>query len=82
MTAKEELRRGWHIVLGSLCGIAFGIKGLIFYSTGIFLKPIATEFGWSRSAASSATLAAALALAASAPFVGRIVDRIGARTVR
>jgi MFS family permease len=81
MTAFQELRQGWRIVLGSLFGIAFGVTGLLFYSTGIFLKPVAQEFGWSRAAASTVNLVAALALAITAPFVGRLVDRFGARTV-
>jgi MFS family permease len=81
LSASEELRRGWRIVLGSLCGIAFGVTGLFFYSTGIFLKPVASEFGWSRGAASVVNLVAAVTLAATAPFVGRIVDLIGARVV-
>jgi MFS family permease len=81
MGAAEELRSGWRIVLGSLCGIGFGVTGLFFYSMGFFIKPVAGEFGWSRTAASTATLVAALALAITAPFVGRIVDRLGARFV-
>jgi MFS family permease len=81
MSAAEELRRGWRIVLGSLCGIAFGVTGLFFYSTGIFLRPVASEFGWTRASGSMINLVAALTLAATAPFAGRIVDKVGARRV-
>ena len=78
--AVDEWHRGWRIVLASLCGIAFGVTGLFFYSAGIFLKPIAGEFGWSRAATSTVPLAAALALALTAPFVGGMVDRFGTRS--
>jgi MFS family permease len=81
MGATAELRRGWRIILGSLCGIAFGVTGLFFYSMGIFLKPIAQEFHWSRAAASTISVAASLTLAATAPFVGRLVDLVGVRVV-
>jgi hypothetical protein len=78
--AAEEWRAGWRIVLASLCGIAFGVTGLFFYSAGIFLKPVAGEFGWSRAAASTVPLAAALALGFAAPSVGNIVDRCESRS--
>jgi MFS family permease len=79
--ALSELRSGWRVIVAALIGIAFGVTGLFFYSVGIFLKPVASEFGWSRTALSGVTVVAALTLAATAPFVGWIVDRIGARTV-
>jgi MFS family permease len=78
--AAEEWRAGWRIVLASLCGIASGVTGLFFYSAGIFLKPVAGEFGWSRAAASTVPLAAALALGFAAPLVGNIVDRCDSRS--
>lgn len=76
-----ELRRGWRIIAAALIGIAFGVTGLFFYSAGIFLKPVASQFGWSRTELSAVNVVAALTLAATAPFVGWIVDRIGARRV-
>jgi MFS family permease len=80
-TALAELRGGWRIILAALIGIAFGVTGLFFYSAGIFIKPVASELGWSRAAVSSVTVVAALSLAATAPFVGWVVDRLGVRIV-
>ena len=79
--ARRSGAAGWRVVLASLSGIAFGVTGLFFYSTGIFLKPVAGEFGWNRAAASAVPLIAALALAITAPFVGTVVDRVGTRIV-
>jgi MFS family permease len=79
--ALEELRRGWRTVAGALLGIAFGVTGLFFYSSGVFLKPLSSEFGWSRTALSSVSLIAALALASTAPVVGWLVDRLGVRAI-
>ena len=80
-SGEAEWRSGWRVVLASLFGIAFGVTGLFFYSTGVFLKPVAGEFGWSRAAASTVPLIAALALAITAPFVGAVVDRVGTRII-
>jgi MFS family permease len=80
-TALAELRAGWRIILAALIGIAFGVTGLFFYSAGIFIKPVAGELGWSRAAVSSVTVVAGLSLAATAPFVGWVVDRLGVRVV-
>jgi MFS family permease len=80
-SALGELRGGWRISLAALIGIACGVTGLFFYSAGIFIKPIAGELGWSRAAVSSVTVVAGLSLAATAPFVGWVVDRLGVRIV-
>jgi MFS family permease len=79
--ALAELRRGWRVIAAALIGIAFGVTGLFFYSAGIFLKPVASQFGWSRTELSAVNVVAALTLAATAPVVGWIVDRVGARRV-
>jgi len=65
---------GWKIV-----GVAFVVDfiavGFFFYSYGVFLKPIADEFGGSRFLASLGVPAANVMGALVAPFVGRALDR-------
>ncbi|MBC2667597.1 MFS transporter [Novosphingobium piscinae] len=77
MSGREEFRRGWRIVLGGFLGIALGVSSLYFYSLGIFLKPLAAEFGWSRSQASLGPLLGTGCAALMAIPVGRLADRIG-----
>jgi hypothetical protein len=60
--ALTELRRGWRIIAAALIGIAFGVTGLFFYSAGTFLKPVASQFGWSRTELSAVNVVAALTL--------------------
>lgn len=78
---NQELRNGWRILLACMVGVGFGATGLPFYTLGLFLKPLAAEFGWSAGAAAGAALCLQAGLIATAPFVGRLVDRFGARRV-
>jgi len=56
-----------------------GFASLLVYTFSIFLKPIATEFGWSREAVSAAFGFAALSVAACSPPLGLLLDRYPAR---
>jgi len=80
-TKASEWRAGFQVVLAALFGISLGVTGLFFYSIGVFLKPVAAEFGWTRAAVSTVSLVAALTLAFSAPLIGRLADFVGARVV-
>lgn len=54
---------------------------MFIFTFPVFLKPLSEEFGWSRQAVSSAFSVMALSVAVVAPFVGLLVDRLGARFV-
>jgi MFS family permease len=77
----NEFRRGWPLLLGSFIGIATGISSLYFYSFGLFLKPVAADYGWSRGAASLGPLLGTLGAALAAAPAGQLMDRIGPRRV-
>lgn len=78
MTLRDELSRGWPLLLGGFIGIAAGVSSLYFYSLGLFLKPLAEAFGWSRGQASLGPLVGTLCAAIASPATGRLMDRIGA----
>lgn len=73
--------RGWRIAGSSAVLMAFCATPLLMASFGLFLPSLEREFGWSRAAISGALTAHVLASIVAAPIVGRIVDRIGARSV-
>lgn len=76
-----EFLRGWPVLLGSVTGIAAGLSSIYFYSLGIFIKPLAAEFDWSRGEASLGALFGTLAAAAFSPLAGRAADRFGSLAV-
>jgi MFS family permease len=56
--------------------------GSLFISTfGVFLKPLAAAFGWTRSEVSVGFTAAVLSVAICSPFLGRLLDRYPARRI-
>ncbi len=77
----DRVTRGWVIVMTSVMGIAVSFGSLVIFAFGVFIKPLSDEFGWSRTEISLAFTLTALMVAAFSPFIGRIVDRVGARKV-
>jgi predicted MFS family arabinose efflux permease len=73
---KSELRIGWRVVLGAFIGIGSGFASLYFYTAGIFIKPLAAEFGWTRGEASLGSMSTLIGVLAF-PLAGRLIDRFG-----
>ena len=71
---------GWWVVVACFVSMSMagGIGNLSF---PVFLKPLTAEFGWSRAQVSGGISAFMLAVALTAPFVGRAVSLYGPRAV-
>ncbi|MES2158678.1 MAG: MFS transporter [Pseudomonadota bacterium] len=78
---SREFALGWPSVLIAALAISVGMTGIGFYSLGLFVKPLQAEFGWSRAAVSGAATFQQFGIFLSAPIIGRLADRIGARTI-
>jgi MFS family permease len=77
---RAHIFHGWWIVLVAF--VCFGVNtGLIFYAWGVFLTPLALEFG-GRGRVSGAYSCMQIASAAYGLWLGRVVDRRGARPVQ
>ncbi len=72
---------GWRVVAAAHLGVMVSFGSLLVYTFGIFLKPLAAEFHWSREEASRAFAIAAMTIAAVSPFLGAALDRFGPRRV-
>jgi len=72
---------GWYVVLAAAVGLLLGFAPIFVYCFGVFIKPLTSEFHSTRTTISFAFTLTNLMLAASSPFVGRLVDRIGPRKV-
>ena len=69
------------VAVAATTGNMIGITAAILATFGVFLVPIATEFGWPRASVSGVLTLVALVNAALYPFVGRAMDRFGSRRI-
>lgn len=76
-----RVTRGWVIVMTAVTGIAVSFGSLVIFSFSVFVKPLSDRFGWDRTDISLAFTLTALMVALCSPFIGRVVDRVGARKV-
>lgn len=72
---------GWWVVFASIVGMIVSQGPVLVFTFGIFMKPLAAEFGWSRSQISFALTLGILCAAVFTPWIGRQIDRRGARQV-
>lgn len=66
------------VVACLVCQMGLGLGGYVF---AVFLKPIVTELGWSRTAFAGSGGPFLLAMALASPLAGAATERFGARAV-
>lgn len=71
---------GW-IVLAAVCAASFSRQGPAVATLSIFIDPMTTEFGWSRTEISGAVSLGGILGAVAAPLIGPFLDKNGARTI-
>lgn len=81
MTRSMELRARWPIILAAALGVGIGTTGIPYYTFGVFMKPLAAEFGWTRSQVGLGAFFLHSGTFLLSPFLGRFVDRRGPRGV-
>ncbi|MGO4329519.1 MFS transporter [Cupriavidus sp. 2TAF22] len=69
------------VILGAALGMMAGYAPLFNATAGVFVRPLAAEFGWGRSQASLSYAASMFGLAIVSPIVGALMDRFGIRRV-
>ena len=72
---------GWRVAFASAVGVFVSFASLLVYTFGIFLKPVAEEFSWSREAVSAAFGFAAMSVAVCSPLIGYLLDRFHPRSI-
>ncbi len=78
---RRGIYPGWLVAMAAFCGVMVSFGSLLVFTFGVFLKPLSTEFGWSRESISAAFGLAAMSVAVSSPGLGRLLDRYGAKRV-
>jgi MFS family permease len=72
---------GWRVAAASCLGVFVSFSSLLVFTFGVFLKPLTSEFAWSRESASLAFGIAALTVAVCSPIIGALLDKFGPRRV-
>ncbi|BBD99681.1 MFS transporter [Sphingobium amiense] len=75
----QEWREGWRPGFAAILGCALGYTLWLVLSS-FFVEALQKEFGWSRGDIAFAN-SAGIVTGFAAPLLGRIVDRLGAKTV-
>jgi MFS family permease len=72
---------GWKVVLAGFFGVMVSFAAVVPYTFGLYLKPLASTFGWRRESISIAFSIAALTVAVCSPGLGMLLDQYGPRRV-
>ncbi|MBI3516326.1 MAG: MFS transporter, partial [Proteobacteria bacterium] len=80
LIARLPFHYGW-LILACVCCAGFARQGPAVATLSIFVEPMTREFGWSRTALSGAVSLGGVLGALSAPILGPVLDRHGARLV-
>ncbi|MDP3658679.1 MFS transporter [Phenylobacterium sp.] len=79
--AGLNLKNPWWIVAGSTTALMVANGPVLMYTSGVFFKPLAAEFGVSRGDLSATHMFSSFVGAAMLPLVGMAMDRWGVRRV-
>ena len=71
---------GWWVLAGSVVAVAIA-AGISFWSFGLYIAPLESEFGWSRAEVSGGFSISLLVSGIVAPLIGRWIDRYGPRRI-
>jgi MFS transporter, OFA family, oxalate/formate antiporter len=71
---------GW-VILGCACCAGLSRQGGAVATLSVFVSPMTSGFGWSRTAISGAVSLGGILAAVASPSLGRLLDREGARLV-
>jgi MFS family permease len=74
-------RRAWIMVAAAMIGTMCCSTSVVLVNVGVFIRPMAETFGWSRGAIVLSLSIAAISMAVVNPLVGRLIDRYGVRPV-
>ncbi len=78
LIARLPFFYGW-IILACACCAGFARQGPAVATLSIFVPPMTSDFGWSRTAISGAVSLGGIMAAVLSPVIGPVLDRQGAR---
>lgn len=69
------------MLTAAFLGVGVSLASMLYYSAGIFVRPLEEEFGWTRAEIGLSILISTILVAVLSPAAGRLIDRFGLRTV-
>jgi len=69
------------VVAGSFVALISSMPATSLQTLGLFMRPVTSEMGWSRTTFFLGSTIGVLLIAVTAPAIGRVADRIGIRAV-
>ena len=76
-----DMDRDWPVVAACMLCLILSVGTLLLYSFGVFARPLAGQFHWSRTQVSGALSIGQFTVALSSVLWGALVDRFGPRRV-
>ena len=73
--------RHWGIVAACAICLTLSVGTLLLYSFGVFVRPLANQFHWTRTQIAGALFIGQLMVALTCPVWGMLVDRFGPRRI-
>jgi MFS family permease len=74
-------RAAWFTVWMAMLGTVCCSTSVVLINVGVFMKPLASAFDWSRGNIALSLSIGALSMAAANPFVGKLIDHYGVKPV-
>ena len=78
-TRKQEWASSWTLPMTAMLGMTGG--AIFAFSSGVFMGPMIAAFGWTKTQFSAAFTLQMVCGLFLMPFLGRMVDRLGARRI-
>lgn len=80
-SADSEFSQAWAVVMAAAIGVGLGLSPLPFYTIDVMVGPLGQEFGWTRGEVFSAIAVSTFTGLFTAPLIGMLAERFGARPV-
>lgn len=71
----------WSVLLAATVGMSLGLSVYPPFVFGLFIKPLAADYGWSRAQISLGVTICNYTCLLASPLLGQLIDRVGARRV-
>jgi|TARA_B100001094_G_scaffold327373_1_gene385468 MFS family permease len=81
MDMLKEFKLGYKALLGAMIGAGCGLASISFYTHSVFVTAISQDTDWSRGQIQMGVSIMILMAIVTAPIVGSLVDRFGARII-